>query len=136
MGGGMMTEDFKWEMPFVLTMALFLSVTNMIAGCSVTSDKKTLEVYEMFGAAGFQLHTADTPKKLDHLRSLPQKTLVKHQKEGKYYYVDAASCECIYIGDEKAYQRFKEMNREEKLAEKVDTTSNQKLFPFDSIYDW
>jgi hypothetical protein len=93
---------------------------------------------EMLVQAGFQLHTADTPKKLDFLKTLPQKELVHKtfNQEIFYFYVDGSSCQCMYVGDEQAYLRFRRLVKEEQMDERISTTSRQALdemedFPID-----
>jgi hypothetical protein len=65
------------------------------------------------------MRLADTPEKLAHLQTLTQRKLVPHQHEGKPYYVyaDATSCQCIYIGNEKAYQRYQNLALQKQIAD-------------------
>jgi hypothetical protein len=79
--------------------------------------------------AGFQLHKADTPEKLDFLKTLPQKELVHKTCNEKifYFYVDGSSCQCMFVGDEQAYLRFKRMVKQEQMDERISTTSRQIL---------
>ena len=69
----------------------------------------------------------DTPKKLSQLKSLPQNELVHkmYNKKKFYFFVDGTSCKCMYVGDEKAYLRFKQLVKEKQMDERIDTTSRQ-----------
>jgi hypothetical protein len=127
---------------FVMMIVIFLMA------CAGTGKMSPLQMAEMLVRAGFQLHTADTPKKLAFLKTLPQKELVHKtlpQKElvhktcnGEkfYFYVDGYSCHCMYVGDEQAYLRFRRLVKQEKMDERISTTSRQvpdemRNFPID-----
>jgi len=73
----------------------------------------------LLAASGFQMRLADTPQKLDHLKSMTQRKLVLHQHDNKIYYVyaDATSCKCIYVGNEKSYQRYQKLSIEKNIAD-------------------
>ena len=106
---------------FVMLIFVFLM------GCAGTGKMSPLQMDEMLLRAGFQLHKADTPKKLDFLKTLPQKELVHKtcNQEIFYFYVDGSSCQCMYVGDEQAYLRFRRLVKEEQMDEKIETTSHQ-----------
>ena len=73
----------------------------------------------LLAASGFQMRLADTPQKLDHLKSMTQRKLVLHQHDDKIYYVyaDATSCKCLYVGNEKAYDRYQKLALQKKIAD-------------------
>jgi len=105
----------------------FVMLIFVFLGCIGTGKMSPFQMDEMLVRAGFQLHAADTPKKLDFLRSLPQNELVHKTFNEKvsYFYVDGYSCQCMYVGDEQAYQRFRQSVKEEQMDEKIETTSHQ-----------
>lgn len=102
-------------------------ILTFFMSCAGTGKMSPFQMDEMLVAAGFQLQKADTPKKLSWLKSLPQKKLVHkmYNKKNFYFFVDESSCQCMYVGDEKAYLRFKQLVKEEKMDERIDTTSRQ-----------
>jgi hypothetical protein len=117
---------------FVILIFVFLM------GCAGTGKTSPFQMDDMLVEAGFQLHTADTPKKLDFLKKLPQKQLVHKtcNQEIFYFYVDGSSCQCMFVGDEQAYLRFRRLVKQEKMDERISTTSLQALdemkdFPID-----
>ena len=114
---------------FVMLIFAFL------IGCAGTGKMSPFQMDEMLVRAGFKLHTADTPKKLDFLKSLPQNELVHKTYNEKmfYFYVDGSSCQCLYVGDEQAYQRFKQSVKEEQMDERIATTSNQARYEMENI---
>ena len=98
-----------------------LSVLFCLPGCSMTSAKqKAFDAENMLVSAGFTFKVADSDKKLEKLKSLPQRKLVRHERHGKvtFVYADAASCNCVYLGDEAAYQRLRRLAYSDKLAAK------------------
>ena len=89
-------------------LGLLIALGMMFAGCATKTPMHTeLDL----GSCGFKWKSADTPEKLKHLESLPQRKIVRHQKEGKSYYIyaDAQECKCVYVGDEKAYQEYRKL---------------------------
>jgi hypothetical protein len=111
----------------ILTGFVMLIFVFFMGGCAGTGKLSPFQMDEMLVRAGFQLHTADTAKKLDFLKSLPQNELVHktYNEKVSYFYVDGSSCKCMYVGDEQAYQRFRQSVKEEQMDEKVETTSHQ-----------
>jgi hypothetical protein len=93
-----------------------------LAGCSafqpdprVAADQKE----SLLSAAGFKMLPADTPDKLAHAQSLPQlKVKYFTAKDGtlRYWMADAQYCQCVYIGDETAFQKFKQEQFQAQLA--------------------
>ena len=106
----------------------FAWFATLILGCSTTPKASSFETQELLVRSGFKLFEADTPEKLSHLKSLPQRQIVSRKKDGKLYYVFADSapeCRCLYAGDETAYQRYLHQLDEEKRDEILDTTRRQ-----------
>ena len=96
-----------------------------IIGCAGTQKTSPLQMYELLVRAGFELRTADTPNKLNFIKSLPQKKVVAKKENEKLYYlyvVDTSSCKCMYVGDEQDYQRLHQMIKEHQMEEKLATT--------------
>jgi galactose mutarotase-like enzyme len=105
-----------------------LMLTLIMTGCAEPQKKQTFEMEQTLSAAGFQLRPADTPEKLSQLQTLTQRKLIRHQHKGKaiYVYVDTTYCQCLYVGDQKAYQKFrglalqKQITEEQRRAERED----------------
>jgi len=96
-----------------LRAAVFLVIPGlMAAACAAVGNQQAIQNERMLAAAGFQVKFADTPEKLDHLKSMPQRQYAHHQRDdGRvfYMYADANYCKCLYVGTEKAYQRYQEL---------------------------
>jgi hypothetical protein len=102
-------------------------IFTFVMGCAGTGKMSPFQMDEMLVIAGFQLHKTDTPKKLVWLKTLPQNELVHkmYHKKIFYFFVDGSSCQCMYVGDEEAYLRFKQLVKEKQMEERIDTTSRQ-----------
>jgi 4-hydroxyphenylpyruvate dioxygenase-like putative hemolysin len=115
-----------------------------LIGCSTTSPKKkAFAEEELLVAAGFTYKVADTAKKLEKLKSLPQRKLLRQSRphEVTYLYADVASCKCVYWGDEDAYQRLRRLAYDEKLTEKQEkgiwsTTRVDEVADFATFFDF
>ncbi|MCD6307062.1 MAG: hypothetical protein J7M32_12360 [Deltaproteobacteria bacterium] len=90
-----------------------------LSACAAIQNQNAINTERLLAASGFQMRLADTHEKLEHLKTLTQRRLVPHEKDGKVYYVyaDATYCECLYIGNEKAYQRFQKLALQKDMAE-------------------
>lgn len=90
-----------------------------VAGCTMIRKGQAREREEMLAAAGFEMKPADTPEKFAHLQTLAQRKLVPYTREGKvyYFYADALFCKCMYVGDERAYQKYQQLAIEQRIAD-------------------
>jgi len=104
----------------ILQAAAILSILIItLAGCTTLRNKRTINAEEVLYKAGFQMKRADTPEKLAHLKTLPQRKVVPHQQKGspRYFYADAEVCKCLYVGDRDAFQSFQHILLEKEVAE-------------------
>jgi hypothetical protein len=68
--------------------------------------------------AGFVRNPADTPEKMERIRSEVQRKVIPVQEEDGqtyYLYADADFCRCLYAGDEFAFRRFEDLVHRENL---------------------
>jgi hypothetical protein len=102
---------------FLTVIALGLLIT----GCA-SSQQTAFQTQLDLGSCGFQWKVADTPEKLKKLEALPQRKILRHEKDGKVYYIyaDARDCKCVYVGDEKAYQQYKQFVYEQRQDRQLD----------------
>jgi hypothetical protein len=63
--------------------------------------------------AGFIMRRADTPEHMAQLRKLPpRKFAMRVGKTGRYYiWADPDTCRCAFVGTERAFQAFRDMQR-------------------------
>src|SRR4249920_3406725 len=73
---------------------------------------------DMLAAAGFTLVPANTPQRQAALASLPPHKFVRQERNNKvvYTYADPTICDCLYVGDQGAYGRYRENVFQKKLA--------------------
>ena len=130
-----MEKQLKGKKYTLISASLVMLIVAFLMGCAGTGKMSPFQMDEMLVRAGFKLHTADTPKKLDFLKSLPQNELVHKTYNEKmfYFYVDGSSCQCLYVGNEQAYQRFRQSVKEEQMDERIATTSNQAGYEMENI---
>ncbi len=104
----------------VAALTTFFTLFYLL-GCSATSPKeKAFDMEELLVSAGFTYKVADTDKKIEKLKSMSQRKLLRHARQDKvtYLYADFESCKCVYMGDEAAYQRLRRLVYSEKLTAK------------------
>ncbi len=96
----------------LVTMVVF-------AGCAAIQREEAQQTESLLSAAGFQMRPADTPERLAHLQTLTPRKIVPHMKDGQLLYVfaDPTSCRCVYVGDERAYQRYQQLAIKQQLAQ-------------------
>ena len=88
-----------------------------IAGCATTTATQSTE--NLLSQAGFRQLPADTPKKLAHLNTLPERRLIARtsSKGAKYYvYADQDGCKCLYIGNPSQYQSYQTILKQQHQA--------------------
>ena len=102
-----------------ITAAVAIGLALMMSACAAMQNQEAIETERILAAAGFRIRLADTPQKLDHLKSMTQRKIVLHQHKGKVYYVyaDATSCKCLYVGDEKAYGIYQKLALQKNIAD-------------------
>jgi hypothetical protein len=63
--------------------------------------------------AGFIMRRADTAEKMAQLRKLPPRRFATRMgKTGRYFlWADPDTCQCVFVGNERAYQAFRDMRR-------------------------
>ena len=110
-----MRAAMRWTTRILPLVALGLSVT----GCAAIRAHQAVETEQVLAAAGFQVKPADTPEKLAHLQTLTPRKVVRYSRDGQpqYVYADPETCKCLYVGDEKRYQRYQELSLQKKIAD-------------------
>ena len=107
-----------------MKLADFLpGVLACLAGMATVAcahNKDTTNVQTMLAAAGFQQKLADTPDKMAHVQSFPQRKVVPVQRPGetepRYVWADAQDCRCMYVGTQSQYQAFANLAVQERIA--------------------
>jgi hypothetical protein len=89
------------------------------AGCSGYEEKQAFEMEKFLVSAGFQYRVADTADQKNCLATLPQRKLLRIEKNraALYVFADQTSCNCLYGGDDAAYQRLRKLVRDDELEQ-------------------
>src|SRR6478736_6378454 len=86
------------------TLALYCLCVGLSA-CSQVQNKE-----DMLAAAGFTLVPANTPQRQASLASLPPHKFVHQVRNGVviFTYADPTICDCLYVGNQAAYDRYRQ----------------------------
>jgi hypothetical protein len=83
------------------------------------SPSATIEQREkLMAAAGFTIRPADSAKRQALLATLPPHHFVQRAKDGQaiFLYADPLVCNCLYIGNNKAYDNYQSAVLQQQLA--------------------
>lgn len=105
----------------ILSAAAILILTTLgLAGCKSVAEVSVRDTRRELSRAGFKKLEADTPEKLDHLKTLPQLVVTKRYRDGElfYFYADSIASKRLYVGKLDNYLRYSggssNMNRAEQ----------------------
>ena len=87
------------------------SVTGLFAVCiAMAACSQVQNKEDMLAAAGFTIVPANTPQRQASLRSMPPHKFVQQVRNNKviFTYADPTICDCMYVGDQKAYDRYRQ----------------------------
>ena len=107
------------RMTWLKSMAIISVLSIALAGCAAMKKSEATDTEHLLSAAGFKMKLADTPERLAHLKTLVQLKVVPHERNGKMYYIyaDAAYCQCLYAGNQEAYQRYENLAVKQNIAQ-------------------
>lgn len=117
--------------------ATLISMT--LGGCASMENQDAMDTERRLSAAGFQMKLADTPEKLTHLTSLPQRKVFATKKDGNlvYIYADATSCKCFYAGSEPDYQEYQRISLQQRAVnEQRDAAADIEMAQMNAQMNW
>ena len=87
-----------------------LFAAALLAAACANTGTATSEREDMLAEAGFALKKANTPQRIATLKALPPHRFVQRGTGGgaKYFYGDPTLCGCIYVGDQNAYNQYRQ----------------------------
>jgi len=100
-------------------LTLLVAMT-MLAGCAAMQRQEAQSKESLLAAAGFQVRVASTPAQQANLQALTPRRILPHSlKDGAvvFVYADPTGCNCVYVGDQAAYQRFQQLALKQQLAQ-------------------
>jgi hypothetical protein len=97
-----------------------LPLLFFLVGCATqeTPTQRAQRIEPMLAAAGFHVHPADTPARVANLQGLTPLKVSFAPKDGKmrYWFADPVYCQCLYVGNEDAYDRYQNLRLQQKVA--------------------
>jgi hypothetical protein len=134
---GEMHKSKRMEKVALGCLLSLVAVGLLITGCA--SQQTAFQTQLDLGSCGFQWKVAETPEKLKQLEALPQRKLLRHEKNGKFYYIyaDVRDCKCVYVGDEKAFQQYKQFVFQQRQDSKLDVEAAETAgVDMGSFWEW
>lgn len=97
-----------------LPLAL-LAACAAVSACTAQVQNKE----DMLAAAGFTLVPANTPQRQAALKTLPPHKFVHQVRNNAviYTYADPTICDCLYVGNQAAYDRYRADVFQKQLAD-------------------
>lgn len=102
-----------------------------LAACGQAVQNKE----DMLAAAGFTLVPANTPQRQAALSAMPPHKFVRQQQGNRvlYTYADPTICDCLYIGDQAAYGRYRQNVFQQNIANEQALTAQMNQL---TAMDW
>ena len=90
-----------------------------MGGCAATRRHDARLTGDLLVAAGFKAKPADSPQRAQNLRAMPPLKILSQSKNGHtvYHYADPYSCNCLYVGDEQAYAKYRTLAQQKQRAD-------------------
>lgn len=98
--------------------AILILCLGILMACASAAKDRTQDTEQLLSAAGFMPRPADTEAKMAHLASLPQHTVIPQDHAGKmfYIYADETVCNCLFVGNAAAYQKYSQYAVQNRIA--------------------
>jgi hypothetical protein len=89
-------------------LPMLVMIGAILSAC-VSKQERVQNREDLLAAAGFTARPANTPERQTAMRTLPANRFVQKAKGDHfiYMYADPLVCDCLYIGDQAAYGRYK-----------------------------
>jgi len=117
---------------------LAAALAILLAGC-VSEQSRVQDTEQMLAAAGFVEKPANTPAREAQLAALPPFRIQSQQiRAGNadtvgYVYADPQFCHCLFVGNDRAYERHQRMVVEKKIADERMQAAEMRE---DASFDW
>ena len=128
--GNLQSTEMKFQirnLPVMKTILLVAaaSVASMALAACQTTAQRIGDKENALAAAGFPMPAANTSERTAELHQLPPNKFVPKTTGDttEYVYADPVDCNCLYIGDQKAYGAFRQGQLARKLADEQQMTA-------------
>lgn len=105
------------------------AVCFAVSACAAQVQQKE----DLLAAAGFTLVPANTPQRQTALSTLPPHKFV-HQTRNNvviYTYADPTICDCLYVGNQAAYDRYRQDVFAKNIANEQQMTAQMNSMDWD-----
>ena len=121
-----------------MSKALFLGLlaaTTITLGACASKATRVSEKEDLLVAAGFTLRPANSPERQASLAQLPPNRFTRQMKGDQvtYLYADPLVCDCLYVGDQQAYGRYRQEVLQRKIADEQRVTA---MMNEEAAWDW
>ena len=101
-------------------------------GACASVQSRVARKENLLSAAGFDVKPANTPRREAELKRLPPNKFVRQAKDDHelYLYADPVVCNCLYVGDQKAYDAYKQEVFQRQLADEQQMTAETYTGPW------
>ena len=98
-------------------LLMLVMVVTLLSAC-VSPQERVQAREDLLAAAGFTVRPANTPARQATLRALPANRFVQRARGDRvvYLYADPLVCNCLYIGDQAAYGRYRQEVLQRQIA--------------------
>ena len=96
------------------------ALCTAVSACSPVQNKE-----DMLAAAGFSLVPANTPQRQASLSALPPHKFVHQVRNNAvvFIYADPTICDCLYVGNQAAYDRYRQDVFAQNIANEQEMTA-------------
>jgi hypothetical protein len=107
-------EDHTMQTRFIKLLPAVGAIL-VLAGCAAEVEQRE----DLLSAAGFRVKTASTADRLRSMQALPPHRFVRESLNGRevWVYTDPTVCKCLYVGTPDAYQRYQQLNVQQRIAD-------------------
>jgi hypothetical protein len=115
-------------------IAAAVGAAGLLSACAETVAQGIGEKEDLLAAAGFAQRPANTPTRVASLKTLPANKFVPRTENGQteYVYADPVVCNCLYVGDQKAYSAYKQDLFIRRIADEQQMTA----MTYRENWDW
>jgi hypothetical protein len=102
-----------------------LATCALVLAVSACASQVVQNKEDMLAAVGFTLVPANTPQRQAALTTLPPHKFSRQVRNGNvvYTYADPTICNCLYVGNQAAYGRYRENVFQKHLADEQQMTA-------------
>jgi hypothetical protein len=97
---------------------LILVIVLIFTGCATqeTPMQRAQRIEPMLSAAGFHMKPASSPEQQTNLQGMTPLKVRFYPLNGKmhYWFADPVYCDCLFSGNEAAYQRYEQIRLQQR----------------------